>query len=39
MVEVLKKSSTVTHFSWSVPDLREMLQRVKEKLSEIKGES
>jgi len=39
MVEVLKKASPVTHFSWSVPDLREMLQRVRDKLSELKGES
>lgn len=36
VVEILKKASPVTHFSWSVPELREMLQRVKQKLSELK---
>lgn len=38
MVEVLKKSSPVTHFSWSVVELREMLERVKTKLDDLKGE-
>jgi hypothetical protein len=38
MVETLKKASQATHFSWSVIELREMLQRVKEKLSDLKGE-
>lgn len=39
VLETLKKASTAIHFSWSVVDLREMLQRVKTKLSELKGES
>ena len=38
VLETLKKASTATHFSWSVPDLREMLERVKTKLSNLKGE-
>ena len=39
IVEVLKKASPLTHFSWSIPELREMLQRMKQKLSDLKGES
>lgn len=38
LVEVLKKASPVTHFSWSIPELREMLQRMKQKLADLKGE-
>lgn len=38
VLEALKKASTATHFCWSVPDLREMLERVKQKLSDLKGE-
>jgi len=39
MVETLRKAKQGAHFSWSVVELREMLQRVKDKLSDLKGES
>jgi hypothetical protein len=39
VVEMLNKTSSVTYFAWSIPELREMLQRAKDELGELKGDN